>query len=107
MIKAAKNWFDQGGQAYARFRPEYPPELARFLAETAISRERAANLGCGNGQLTGQLAAYFDNVVGLDPSADQIANAAAQEHVRYILRLPRRRLCRTAVSVCGAGSALV
>jgi SAM-dependent methyltransferase len=82
--KTPKNWFDQGGRAYARFRPEYPLELARFLAETAPSRDRAVDVGCGNGQLTAQLAAYFDEVVGLDPSADQIANAPAQAGVRYI-----------------------
>lgn len=31
-----KNWFDQGGQAYARFRPEYPAELAAYLASVAV-----------------------------------------------------------------------
>ncbi|MDA5193039.1 class I SAM-dependent methyltransferase [Govanella unica] len=82
--QASKNWFDRGGQAYARFRPEYPLGPARFLAETARSHKCAVDVGCGNGQLTAQLAAYFDDVVGLDPSADQIANAPAQQGVRYI-----------------------
>jgi SAM-dependent methyltransferase len=82
--KIQKNWFNQGGPAYARFRPEYPLELARFLAETAPARDRAVDVGCGNGQLTAQLAAHFDEVIGLDPSADQIANASARERVRYI-----------------------
>lgn len=82
--KSSENWFDRGGQAYARFRPKYPPDLARFLASIAPSRERAVDVGCGNGQLTAQLAAYFDDVVGLDPSANQIANAPAQERVRYL-----------------------
>lgn len=27
------NWFSQGGQKYSQYRPEYPPELARFLAK--------------------------------------------------------------------------
>lgn len=79
-----KNWFEQGGQAYARFRPEYPPALARFLAEIAPSRDCAVDVGCGSGQLTTQLAAHFHEVVGLDPSADQIANAPARKGVRYI-----------------------
>jgi SAM-dependent methyltransferase len=82
--KAAKNWFDQGGQSYARFRPEYPPELSGFLAGIAPSRQAAVDVGCGNGQLTAQLAAHFASVVGLDPSADQLANATPQERVRYI-----------------------
>lgn len=82
--KAPKNWFEQGGGAYARFRPEYPVGLARFLAGTVPARERAVDVGCGNGQLTAQLAAHFGEVVGLDPSADQIANANAHERVRYV-----------------------
>lgn len=78
-----RNWFDQGGRAYARFRPEYPPELASFLASAAPGTALAVDVGCGNGQLTVQLAAHFDHVLGVDPSADQIANAAAHPHVAY------------------------
>jgi SAM-dependent methyltransferase len=42
------------------------------------------DVGCGNGQLTVQLAQFFNEVTGLDPSADQIANIAAHERVRYL-----------------------
>jgi SAM-dependent methyltransferase len=79
----ARNWFDQGGQAYARFRPEYPRELASFLASTAPDRRLAVDVGCGNGQLTQLLAPCFDRVVGIDPSADQIANAIPNERIDY------------------------
>lgn len=78
-----RNWFDQGGQAYARFRPEYPPALAAFLAGVAPGHGTAVDVGCGNGQLTHLLAPHFERVIGLDPSADQIANAAAQAGVEY------------------------
>lgn len=81
---AVKNWFDRGGRAYARFRPEYPAGLARFLAKLSPARGRAVDVGCGNGQLTVQLAAHFSDVVGLDPSADQVANSTAHERVRYL-----------------------
>jgi SAM-dependent methyltransferase len=43
----------------------------------------AADVGCGNGQLTRLLANHFSAVVGIDPSADQIANAVAHERVTY------------------------
>lgn len=79
----SRNWFDQGGQAYARFRPEYPPELAAYLASLAPDRGLAVDVGCGNGQLTQLLAAHFRQVVGLDPSADQIANAIPNERIDY------------------------
>jgi SAM-dependent methyltransferase len=79
----SRNWFDQGGQAYARFRPEYPRELAAFLAAQAPDDRLAVDVGCGNGQLTQLLAPHFRQVIGLDPSADQIANATPNERIDY------------------------
>lgn len=78
-----RNWFNQGGQAYALYRPDYPEALAHFLAEASPSRILAVDVGCGTGQLTMQLAAYFDRVIGLDPSDDQVASAAAHPNVTY------------------------
>ena len=83
MAKTLRNWFDQGGDAYARYRPDYPDALAAFLVEAAPDRAMAVDVGCGNGQFTCQLARHFDAVVGLDPSADQIANAFPHPRVRY------------------------
>lgn len=88
---SSRNWFDQGGRAYARFRPEYPPELAQFLASESPGTARAVDVGCGNGQLTIQLAAHFGTVLGVDPSAEQIANAAAHPRVEYV-RAPAEQL---------------
>lgn len=82
-LHPSRNWFDQGGRAYARFRPEYPRELAAFLASAAPDGRLAVDVGCGNGQLTQLLAPYFDRVVGLDPSADQIANAVPNARIQY------------------------
>lgn len=79
----ARNWFDLGGQAYARFRPEYPTELARFLATVAPDTALALDVGCGSGQLTAQLATHFGQVLGVDPSADQLAHAPASPRVAY------------------------
>lgn len=78
-----RNWFEQGGRAYARFRPEYPPALAAFLASVAPDHRLAVDVGCGNGQLTQLLAPHFGAVVGLDPSADQIANIVSHERITY------------------------
>lgn len=77
------NWFRAGGQNYARFRPQYPPGLAAFLAGIAPDTRFAVDVGCGSGQLTAQLGDHFDRVLGLDPSAGQIAHAPAADHVRY------------------------
>jgi len=90
-IAPARNWFDQGGQDYARFRPEYPPELAAFLAAQAPGRRLAVDAGCGNGQLTALLAHSFDRVVGVDPSADQLANSQPHARIDY-LRAPAEHI---------------
>ena len=79
-----RNWFDLGGAAYAQFRPQYPPALASWLASRAPDLQLALDVGCGNGQLTTQLALHFDDVVGTDPGAEQIAHALAHERVRYL-----------------------
>lgn len=82
-IDMAANHFDEGGQAYARFRPEYPHALADWLARTAPERGAALDVGCGNGQLTRLLAPHFRQVTGIDPSADQIAHAAPGDGIVY------------------------
>lgn len=90
-VNPARNWFDDGGGDYARFRPDYPPPLAAFLASVAPDHGLAVDVGCGNGQLTRLLADHFGTVVGLDPSADQIAHAVPHARVRY-QRAPAERL---------------
>lgn len=78
------NWFEHGGSDYARFRPQYPPALAAFLASLAPARRLAVDVGCGSGQLTHLLAAHFDAVLGVDSSADQLANAAADARISWL-----------------------
>jgi SAM-dependent methyltransferase len=79
-----QNWFDRGGAEYARFRPQYPPALAAYLASVAPDRVLALDVGCGTGQLTLPLAREFERVVGADPGADQLANARPHERVLYV-----------------------
>ncbi|MBX3749927.1 MAG: class I SAM-dependent methyltransferase [Opitutaceae bacterium] len=79
----ARNWFSQGGQAYAAFRPQYPAAVAAHLASQVRARRLAVDVGCGSGQLTRLLAPHFAAVIGLDPSADQLASAVPVEGVSY------------------------
>jgi len=78
------NWFDDGGRSYALFRPDYPPELAACLASLSARQGRALDMGCGTGQLTLQLAEHFTDVVGLDPSREQLENAPAHARVTWL-----------------------
>ncbi len=47
----SKNWFDDGGSSYAQFRPTYPSSLAKYLADSCQTHEKAVDVGCGNGYL--------------------------------------------------------
>lgn len=33
------NWFSKGGGEYARYRPEYPAEIAKFLSGLSDSKK--------------------------------------------------------------------
>lgn len=79
----SNNWFDQGAAAYSRYRPEYPAALSEYLASIAPSQALAVDVGCGNGQLTRQLAGHFEQVAGFDPSADQIAHTVPHTNISY------------------------
>ena len=83
MNDATRNWFDQGGQAYSTFRPHYPAQLSEFLAGIAPNTTQAVDVGCGNGQLTRQLAEHFTSVSGFDSSAQQLEHVEAAENISY------------------------
>src|SRR5690606_22222870 len=106
MTHPATNWFDQGGQAYARFRPQYPAALAAYLASIAPDTALAVDVGCGNGQLTHLLAEHFTAVAGFDPSADQLAPATTRANVTYQCapaeRLPLPDRCASLISAAQA-----
>lgn len=82
-MAGATNWFDRGGANYALYRPDYPDDLAAALAALAPDRRLAVDVGCGNGQFTRRLAGHFDAVVGVDPSADQLAHADPDPRIAY------------------------
>ncbi len=80
-----KDHFSQLADAYRAFRPEYPGEMFRWLAQVAPRRDSALDCGCGTGQATVALARYFQVVYGVDPSAEQIGQAVGHERVRYLV----------------------
>jgi SAM-dependent methyltransferase len=73
--------------SYATFRPKYPPELIRHLAELAPGRELAWDCGTGNGQAAVLLAEHFEHVQATDASGDQIAHAVPHARVTYRVAL--------------------
>ncbi len=80
---AADQHFQDGGSAYASYRPAYPQAVADYLADLAPAHGRALDLGCGNGQLSALLAKRFGRVDASDVSADQLANAEQGSNLYY------------------------
>lgn len=85
MTGTFKDHFSGVAAAYQSFRPRYPEALFRWLADQAPARGRAVDLGCGSGQASVGLAAHFHEVIGVDPSAGQVAQAEAHPRVRYLV----------------------
>lgn len=75
--------FSQASGQYARFRPQYPPELFSHLSGLCASHERAWDCATGNGQAAVSLAEYFLRVDATDLSRDQILRGPAHPRVRY------------------------
>lgn len=76
------NWFT-GGAEYAVYRPEYPTQVSSFLAGLAPTTGTAVDVGCGTGQLSTQLADYFNRVLAFDASSSQISAATPKLNVTY------------------------
>lgn len=80
---AFKDHFSGHADAYERYRPHYPPALYAWLAEHAPARRLAVDVATGNGQAAVGLAEYFDAVVALEPSAEQLRQARTHPRVEY------------------------
>jgi len=80
---AFKDHFSTQADAYARYRPSYPPALFDWLAEVSPSRGCAWDCATGNGQAAVELARHFARVIATDASEKQIRSAFAHPHVRY------------------------
>jgi len=78
-----KDHFSKQAVDYAKFRPQYPPELFEHLGGIAPQQKRAWDCATGNGQAAVALASVFERVIATDASEAQIANAEAHARVEY------------------------
>ena len=84
--------FGRTAEDYAHHRAGFPPELLERLAGFGIGgpNERAVDLGTGTGTLARQLALRGGRVVGVDRSAELLAEARRRDRhagasVRYVV----------------------
>ena len=80
---AFKDHFSAHADAYARYRPDYPPSLFAWLAEIAPSRGRAWDCATGSGQAAVALAEHFAEVIATDASEKQVRSAAPHPRIAY------------------------
>jgi SAM-dependent methyltransferase len=80
--------FARQADAYAKYRPTYPPVLFEAIdkyvaAHGTGSRELAADIACGSGQASLDLAKRYARVIGVDASAEQVAKAPPAANVEF------------------------
>ena len=81
-----KDHFSRQATDYAKFRPQYPRALFEFVAANSPNNEVALDCATGNGQAAVALAEFFQKVIALDASGEQIANAQPNERVEISRR---------------------
>lgn len=79
----SKDRFSQHSASYAAFRPTYPQALYNFLLHHVAERDRAWDVGCGNGQVAKDLAPHFRKVFATDISKKQLQNAVPLPNITY------------------------
>jgi SAM-dependent methyltransferase len=84
---AFKDHFSGHAGSYARYRPDYPPELFDYLATLTPRHEIALDCATGSGQAAVGLTKHFDRVIASDGSVAQLRNAQAHPHVAYLANL--------------------
>lgn len=91
-----KDHFSGHAALYAKYRPDYPPELYAYLATLTPHCDIALDCATGNGQAAVGLARYFSKVVATDGSVQQLRNAQRAERVAYVANFAEQPAFRDA-----------
>ena len=98
--------FGERANAYASFRPQYPPLLFAWLAANSPEQQSALDIACGNGQASHPLATHFEQVLACDSSAKQLseihADSALQLFAADARRLPLQSASLDLITVAQA-----
>jgi ubiquinone/menaquinone biosynthesis C-methylase UbiE len=80
---STKDNFSEIAGNYATWRPEYPPELFRYLSSLSSKHDKALDCGTGNGQAAKLLAKYYQEVYATDISEAQLKHAVVMPNIYY------------------------
>lgn len=84
-MKDIKNNFSNQADSYAACRPHYPTEMYDLIYKHCLEFDTAWDCATGNGQAAQQLAKKFTKVLATDISERQIAYAATDTRIKYII----------------------
>lgn len=79
-----KDHFSGHASSYARYRPGYPDALFDYLATLTSGRQLALDVATGSGQAALGLARYFERVIAIDGSLEQLRHARTHERITYV-----------------------
>lgn len=75
--------FSKQANLYARFRPQYPEQIYKFLLTHCPATELAWDCATGNGQAAVDLSKFFKKMIATDLSDQQIRSAIRADNVDY------------------------
>jgi hypothetical protein len=79
----SKDLFSKQAKLYAKYRPDYPPELIRYILQFVQENNKAWDCATGNGQAAGLLSPYFKKIEATDISEKQLQQAPRYSNVSY------------------------
>jgi len=78
-----KDNFSSDSNNYAKFRPNYPKELFKWISSMINKKEHAWDCGTGNGQIGIELVKDFEEVKATDISKTQLEEATKHHQIQY------------------------
>jgi len=79
----SKDLFSKQANLYARYRPNYPPELIHYILDFVEVKNAAWDCATGNGQAAGLLSPFFRKIEATDISEKQLQQATLYNNVFY------------------------
>lgn len=80
---SAADYFGRVAKDYSMYRDLYPEEMIANIINKCEERSLAVDCCTGTGQLTEDLCHYFDRVIGLDKSVEQLNQAHKEDNIKY------------------------